>query len=61
MTKKPVHNVPHQDDGWANRSEGNKRVTETFNRWRWMFDVDTTRRVVRENASNLDPKAAERE
>jgi hypothetical protein len=30
-------------------------------RSRWTFDADTTRCVVRENASNLDPKAAERE
>jgi hypothetical protein len=34
---------------------------ERRNRSRWTFDADTTRRIVRENASNLDPKAAERE
>jgi hypothetical protein len=29
MGKKPIHTVPH-GDGWANRREGNQRVTETF-------------------------------
>jgi hypothetical protein len=30
-------------------------------RCHWTFDADTTRRIVSENANNLDPKAAERE
>jgi hypothetical protein len=29
MSKKPVHTVPH-DKGWANRREGSKRVSRTF-------------------------------
>ncbi len=31
MAKKPVHTVPH-GDGWANRREGSKRVSKTFDR-----------------------------
>lgn len=27
--KRPIHTVPH-GDGWANRREGNQRVTEVF-------------------------------
>lgn len=31
MAKKPVHTVPHEG-GWANRREGTKRVSQTFDR-----------------------------